>query len=314
MTHLDPLTHLDFATLPTGRTKGLLEPDLGHSVEIPYFAVRGSEPGPTLLVTAGVHGAEYASIAAAQRVAQSALEGLRGTLLVLPLVNPPSFFARSIYVNPVDGKNLNRMFPGRAEGSFAERLAHWLSDGFIAQADAFVDLHGGDLVEALLPFTIFQEGHEASLELARAFGIEMLVASPPGNMSVSAGVGRGVPSILAEAGGQGLWPEAEVARLSGGVERVLRFLGMLPGGLEPVPTTLLTEFAWLRSEHAGLWYPEVTAGAGVREGQALGRVETLLGETVQEAVSPVDGVVLFAVSSLAINADDPLVGIGKRED
>ena len=302
---------LDLSTLALGqKVKGMLEPVLGHPVEIPYFVLRGAKTGPTLLVTAGVHGAEYASIEAANRLVQFGLEGLSGTLIVLPIVNPLGFFARSIYVNPIDGKNLNRMFPGKADGSFAERLAHWLTETFITQADAYIDLHGGDLVEALTPFTIFQKNHVPSQELAEVFGIELLVESDSDIMTFTAGAARGVPSILAEASGQGLWPEEEVERLRSGVERVMQHLGMLSGNPHSKTSRLLTEFAWLSSEHSGLWYPQASAGDKVQSGQGVGQVKTLLGEVLQEAVSPVNGTVLFSVSSLAINQGDPLLGIG----
>lgn len=302
---------LDLSSLAPGEmAKGMLEPDLGSPVEIPYFVSRGEKSGPTLLVTAGVHGAEYASIEAANQLAKLSTKRLSGTLIVLPIVNPPSFFARSIYVNPIDNKNLNRMFPGNLDGSFAERLAHWLTETFITQADAYIDLHGGDLVEALTPFTIFQKDHAPSQTLAEVFGIELLVESDSSIMSFTAGAAQGVPSILAEASGQGLWPYEEVERLRSGVERVMQHLGMLEGSPPVKATRLLTEFAWLSSEHSGLWYPQVVAGDRVQSGQVVGRVKTLLGEGLQEAISPVDGTVLFSVSSLAINQGDPLLGIG----
>jgi uncharacterized protein len=87
-------------------------------------------------------------------------------------------------------------------------------------------------------------------------------------------------------------------------------LGMLEGKLEPKPYQDLTEFAWLRSEHQGLWYPFAKAGDKVKKGQLVGEVKDLLGDTVQPAISAIDGIILFSVSSLAINAGDPLMGIG----
>lgn len=292
----------------TART--LLRPDVGAPVEIPCIAVRGARPGPTLLVTAGVHGAEYASIEAAYRVAETDPSDLSGTLVVLPIACPPSYFARTPYVNPVDGKNLNRAFPGRADGTFAERLAHWLTGEFISRADAYVDLHGGDLIESLAPFAIHDAGHEPSRALAEAFGLPLRIADVMEGTTNTTASRAGVPTVLAEAGGQGLWPASAVDPLVDGVQRCMRHLGMTPGALEPREMRLLTEFAWLRSEHAGRWHPAVTGGDAVVAGQELGVVSDLLGEPLQRAVAPIDGIVLFAVSSLAMNAGDPLVGIG----
>lgn len=290
--------------------KGYLSPKLGYPVTLPYFLLKGSQPGPSLLLTAGVHGAEYASIEAAYQVAKLDPKRLKGTVMILPIVNTPAFSARSIYINPVDHKNLNRLFPGRLDGSFGEKLAYWLTEECMTGIDAYIDLHGGDMIEALEPFSIYQSGHAASYELARAFGIELLVASDSKIMSFTAAARKGIPAILAEASGQGLWPKAEVERLRFGVERCLIHLGMLAGKLEPKPSKDLKEFAWLRSNHEGLWYPYVSAGDVVVKGQLIGEVKSLLAETLQSVLSPIEGVVLFAVSSLAMNVDDPLFGIG----
>jgi predicted deacylase len=105
---------------------------------------------------------------------------LTGMLLVLPVLNVSAFRQRSIYVMPEDGKNLNRMFPGKADGSTSERLAHWLVTSVYSQADAYLDLHGGDLDESLVPFSLFPNGSDASRELAGVFGLPIAVAAGGG--------------------------------------------------------------------------------------------------------------------------------------
>jgi uncharacterized protein len=302
---------LEFEGLKKGETqRGFLSPDIGHSVDIPYIIIKGVRSGPTLLVTAGVHGAEYASIEAANRIAMLNPEALSGTLVILPVVNTVSFFARSIYLTPLDQKNLNRMFPGDPKGSFTQRLAYWLMEDFIRKSDAHIDLHGGDMIEALTPFTIFQQDHGPSEALAKAFGIELLIASDSPGTTCTEAAKAGIPCILAEASGQGLWPNEEVERLRIGIERVMQHLGMLEGTLTVGPTRLLMEFAWLRAESTGFWYPYVTAGERVQNGQKIGQIKSLIGEALHEITSSIDGIVLFSVSSLAINAGDPLYGIG----
>jgi uncharacterized protein len=302
----------DPARLARGEVhRGVHAVDVGFPLELPYLVARGAAPGPTLLVTAGVHGAEYASIEAAYRLAEVVdPAALRGDLVVFPILCPPAFFARTVYVNPIDGENLNRMFPGDPRGSFARRLAHVVTTELIGRCDAYVDLHGGDLIEALHPFTIYPAGDAASRAMAAAFGIETLVASGGTGMTYAAAAARGVPAVLAEASGQGLRTGSEVARLVDGVLRVLVHLGMRDGALEPRSTTALETFAWLRSEGRGLWYPAVAAGETVRVRQDLGVVTDLLGRPLQRVVAPIEGIVLFVVSSLAILVDDPLLGIG----
>lgn len=307
---LEPVRQLPL-DLPAGSVaRGYISPELDVPLELPFTVVRGGQPGPRLLVTAGIHGAEYASIEAAVRLAQTSPQTLSGTLLVLPIVNLPAYRTRSIYLNPVDGKNLNRCFPGEAGGSFAEQLAFWLVENAIKGSDAYIDLHGGDLNEALTPFTIFIQGDQRSRALAEVFGLPLLVSSSPGGTSTAAGYRSGIPSILAEAGGNGLWPEADIGVLEQGVRRVMQHLGMLAGRPEPKPTRQLSEFAWLRSEHDGLWYPKVAAGQPVQPGQDIGHIATPFGKVLQPVTAPIAGMVLFAVTSLAINVGDPLYGIG----
>src|ERR1700712_1306050 len=115
-----------------GTRQGHLTPVEG--LEIPYGIVEGAAPGPCLLVTAGVHASEYVSIEAAVRLMRTDPATLRGTLVVLPILNVSGFKARSIYVMPEDGQNLNRMFPGDPEGSTGQRLAPWLFSESFPQA------------------------------------------------------------------------------------------------------------------------------------------------------------------------------------
>jgi predicted deacylase len=133
-------------------------PGLGDDLRIPYFDVRGDQDGPRLTVLAGVHGAEYASIAAAREfVANLDVEQVSGRIVVVPVVNVPAFWARSAFVVPADGKNLNRSFPGDPNGSYSEVLAHHVFQHLVLGSDYLVDLHAGDLPEALEPFTIYEQ-------------------------------------------------------------------------------------------------------------------------------------------------------------
>jgi predicted deacylase len=289
----------------------------GQPYRLPMWLINGASDGPTLVVTAGVHAAEYASIAAALDLGRSLdAHHLRGRVIVVPVMNLPSFTARSIYVNPLDGKNLNRVFPGDPDGSASQQLAHWVFHNIIARADCLIDLHGGDLIEALVPFTIFfRSGSErvdqASLDLARAFGLEFVVSSETPGATFSAASKAGIPAIIAEAGGQGIWTREHVGQLAAGVQRVLRHLKMIDGAAPaPLPTTLLERFLWLRSEHDGFWYPGVSVGAPVRIGDDLGQVTDYEGRVLQRAIAPADGQVLFIVTSLAINKADPLLAVG----
>jgi predicted deacylase len=297
---------------------GVVEfPVQGQQYKLPLWLINGDEAGPTLVVTGGVHAAEYASIAAALELGRGLdPTGLRGRVIVVPVVNLPGFAARSIYICPLDGKNPNRVFPGDACGTASEQIADWIFRNVIAQADYYVDLHGGDLIEALVPFTIFfRSGDDQvdamSLEMAKIFGIRYLVSSVNPGSTIAAASCAGIPAILTESGGQGIWTAEQVADHTNGLERLMRHLNMIPGEPpEATPFTLLEQFLWLRSEYEGFWYPQVPVGETVCAGQELGTVQDWEGNVLQTALSPGNGTVLFIVSSLAIHENDPLFAVG----
>ena len=160
-------------TLPAFKTgkprveQGYVQPLDG--IDIPFTIIEGKAPGPVLIVTAGVHASEFCSIEAAVRLQQTKPEDIKGTLVILPILNLQGFPKRSIYIMPEDGKNLNRQFPGRPDGTLSEKLAHWLVSAVFPHGDCYLDLHGGDLDESLMPFTIYPRRSEASKALAVAF-------------------------------------------------------------------------------------------------------------------------------------------------
>ncbi len=278
-------------------------------LEIPFGLVEGERPGPVLLVTAGVHGSEYCSIETALQLMRHKPEGLAGTILVLPLLNPSGFRQRSVYVMPEDGRNLNRMFPGNPEGSFSERLAHWLVSEIYPKADAYLDLHGGDLSEMLLPFSLFSASHDASRDLALAFGLPVAVASGGETYTIAAATKLGVPSVIAEVGANGIWDEAGVAMMMAGIERVLHHLGMVATPGPTPPPVQLTDLRMPPAGANGLWYPVKELDETVAEGEILGEIRNLFGELVDTVRSPISGTVLFRLSSLVVNRGEALIGI-----
>jgi predicted deacylase len=280
-------------------------------VEIPFGVVEGAQPGPCLLVTAGVHGSEYCGIETALRLLQTAPARLKGSLLVLPTLNVEAFRKRSIYVMPQDGRNLNRMFPGKVDGTASERLAHWLVTSVYPQADAYLDLHSGDLDEALAPFTIYPNGSAPAQALAAAFGLPVAVAAGGKGYTIDAAHKLGVPSIIAEVSGNGLWSEATVATMTAGIERVMHHLGMIgaPVAPPPAPPRLMT--MWTPAAPCdGLWYPAKDLSDPVASGAVLGEIKDVFGAVRATIRSEKDGVVLYRLTSLAVNQGEALIGVG----
>jgi uncharacterized protein len=298
--------------------------------DVPVVDVAGSDEGPKLTVIAGVHGCEYASMAGV-RAWSASLAGrdLRGSVRAVPVLNLPAFTARSPFVIPEDGKNLNRHFPGDPSGSLTERFAHAAFGELIASADAVVDAHCGDLPEALEPFAIYDAGpaEARAAELAAAYGLGYIIRQEPGPDRAVAGTTSaaaaelGIPAIVAEAGGCGLVEQAAVQMHVRGLNRVLAHLGMTDGpgpgtasaGSDEARQTRLSRFIWLRCAHAGWWEPAVRPGEAVSQGQVLGTVSTIDGaEVLQRIESPTDGVPMFITSSPAVVADGLLLGLGAK--
>jgi uncharacterized protein len=301
--------------LPKLRT-GQLRQERGYivpadGIEIPFGLLEGLEPGPCLLVTGGVHGSEFCSIEAASRLLRLDPNGIRGTLLVLPILNVRGFHTRSIAVMPEDGKNLNRAFPGRADGSVSERLANWLVSSVFPQVDAYLDLHGGDLCESLTPFTIFPENSEPSANLARAFGLPFMAAGKMVGQCIGGASAVGVPSIIAEVSGNGLWNEAGVTQLIHGVSRVMAHLGILKENApraEHIPQRV--DYWGVKSPVDGFWYPAKKAGDTFVLNEVLGEIRNVFGEVMASVRAEKPGLVLYGLTSLSVNKGDSLFGIG----
>jgi len=292
-------------------------------LEVPLVEVTGSGDGPVLTVIAGVHGCEYASMAAVRRWLR-ALQGqeLRGLVRAVPVLNLTAFATRTPFVVPEDGKNLNRCFPGNPGGTLGDRLAYDAFSQLITGSDAYIDAHCGDMVEALQPFALYEAGpaEDRARGLATAYGLPYVIRQEKGpdravsGTSSGAAAEAGIAAITAEAGGCGLVEEHAVALHVAGLNGVLSFLGMTDDGVgrEPArPPTYLGRFLWLRCRQAGWWQPDVAAGDSLAEGQVIGTVSTLDGAEVLETITaPADCVVIFLTSSPAVADDGLLIGLG----
>jgi uncharacterized protein len=291
----------------------------------PVTTICGARPGPVVFISAGVHGCEYPAIETVIRLSNSIDPSeLAGILVLMPVVNLPSFRKRTPFVCPEDGLNPNRTFPGDPNGSYTEQLVHAVTEEFIANADVYIDLHGGDMVEDLVPFSICRRSSErvdqTAFELASVFGLPYLlsvdrpVQAAAGVMSFVAAAERGVPGFIAEAGRTGLLEEGPVQMLLDGTSRVLAHLDMLDRETPPVAgVTVLTSFEWLYSQNAGMFHTAVAVGDNVASGQVVGTVDSLFGERLEDVTSPVTGQVLFLTTSPSVTENGLLMGVGVRE-
>lgn len=243
----------------------------GMDLILPLHEIAGDRPGPTLGISAGIHGEEAVGVEIAYRFLQTqGFQGLAGRLLVLPVANPFSYAAISRHT-AIDGGNLNRVFPGNRDGQLTEQLAHVISERFLRKIDYYVDLHAGGAYPTVDYVYIFN-----AEPLSRAFGSPLLyrAAETLSGTSVSVTRERNIPSVVVELGGGDVEQTPYVYRGLRGLVNILRTLKMLPGSPVPYPPqVVLTEIVTLRPHHGGLLLPEVTnPGTEVTHNQVLGRV------------------------------------------
>ena len=295
-------------------------------LDVPVVELAGAQDGPLLTVIAGVHGCEYVPMAAVREWTRDLEQReISGRIRAVPVLNVTAFRARSPFVVPEDGKNLNRCFPGDPAGTLAQRLAYAAFTELITGSDAVIDAHCGDMVEALEPFALYEAGpaEAAARDLALAYGLGYIIRQEAGpdravsGTSSGAAAQAGIPAITAEAGGCGLVERHTVDAHLRGLNAVLAHLGMTaPADVAPAgrpEPTLLGRFLWLRCARAGWWAPTVAAGDQVTEGQVLGTVSSLDGSVEQETITaPADGVIIFLTSSPAVADDGLLLGLGAR--
>jgi uncharacterized protein len=289
--------------------------------EIPFYIYGNPELGPTVSIMAGVHGCEYVPMLALRQFLDDLDEAqLKGSLRVVPMANIASFQARTAFVVPHDGLNLNRCFPGTLEGSFTERLAYALFHEAIAPAQYHVDMHAGDQVEALEPFAIYDVSsvEEASSGMAHAYGLPYVIrtersGSPIAGTSSAAAAEAGIASITAEVGGRGLVDDVSVARHLEGLRRLLSSLGVLPATFPDAPAPVeIHHWVWLRSRTAGWWSSRVDVGQWVEANEIIGTVRSLDGANYEEIIAPEAGVPLFLTTSPAVAVEGLLLGLGVR--
>ncbi len=306
---------LHWNDLGGGRGKGLLPVKGGDG--LPVWMLQGAAPGPTLVLTAGVHGCEYVGIVALRRLFESLSPAdLRGRVILLPLVNAEGFYAGSKQVVPGDGKNINRVFPPPADGTRAENIARAVVEEIYPEADFLLDLHGGDVNEAMTPLVFYPataapEVTAQAREAAQHLEVLYRIPSTAKNGLYSYAAQRGIPALLMEMGGMGLWTEEQVESELRGIRSLMGFLTMGPESVPNGAQKEMTEMRYVEADVRGMWFPVIQPGLSVAAGQVLGRLEDLDGNLLQTVRAAFDGLVLYHTVSLGVAAGDALVAYGR---
>jgi hypothetical protein len=242
-------------------------------------------------------------------------------VIVVPVVNMRMFEHRAGFVSPLDGLNLNKIAPGRNDGSISEILADVLLREVIGAAEYHVDLHAGDLGELLLPFGGYSLTGNADLDrkgeaLARAYSPSLISLSTPdgtippfpGSLNFSA-TRNGVVSILAESGGNGTLEEADVQTHLDGVQNIMRHLGMLDGAAPAAdaPRIAASDRIVVRAARSGLVRLLVRIGDEISAGQELAEIRNVFGEIVEVLRAPGSGIAGLIWTHKVVNTGDPVV-------
>src|SRR5262245_61585600 len=295
---------------------------------IPVAVIRGTKPGPVLALVSGAHGTEYTSIIALEQLINRLTPAdILGTVIIVPLVNIASFEQKVPHINPVDRKSMNRMYPGKMDGTQTDRASYLITKQVVEQCDHLIDLHGGDLDESLRPYSYWTKtGNEnqdrISREMVLAFGLDHIIISTDRPKDAAASrylentaTTRGKPSITAEAGHAGTVETDDLNALVNGCLSVMRYLKMLPGAaLVNEHPVWIEKVVTLASDQTGMFYPLVKRGTYVEQGMKVGYVTDYVGKPVFEARAPAAGIVLYicAVPSMTKGATIANIGVVAR--
>ncbi|WP_192349983.1 succinylglutamate desuccinylase/aspartoacylase family protein [Algoriphagus sp. Y33] len=302
------------------------------STFIPISVFNGVEDGETLGITAGVHGYEYAPIMGAQKLIHSINpQKLKGVVILVQVAGVESFLGRSPYISPVDGRNLNRTFPGEENGTTTERVANFISEHIISRADYFLDMHSGDAPEDLMKYgayysnsdmpEISAKGKEMALSLGfdhvvvfNTDGKDYMKADMPSLYCTAEAFKRGIPSIDIECGRLGIMEQDAVDKVTGSVLNLLDYLGFLPLDAKRVEVEspiLISNRIYSASNFDGIFYPAKKAGDYVIKGMKLGHVTDYFGVILQTIYAEEDGLLLMIISTPPVNKGEDVTVIAK---
>jgi predicted deacylase len=271
----------------------------------PVFVARGAKPGYTLCVTAGVHGDELNGIEIARRAfARTDPATLSGTLIVFPTVNADGARTGQRYMS--DRRDLNRAFPGNANGSVASIVADALFREVRAHCHALVDLHTGSDARSNRPQIRVGANDPRSLNIARHFGVGIIVLGDgPGGSLRRTAAEAGIPAIIYEAGEPLRFQADEIAAGVRGVESVMAYLEMIDADrLYVSESQIFARTSWVRVPRGqgGYFFPACDLGQRVTQGQLLGTVVDPLTDATREIRAPRDAEVIgMAVAQIVLS-------------
>jgi len=265
-------------------------------LRIPIRIVNGTKPGPIVYIQAASDGDELNGVAVVHRVLRTVRpEKLRGALIVVPLVNVHAFHAHQTH-SPIDGKKMNRCFPGKKKGTASERVAHFLFHNAVVQADYCIDLHQGGvnpmIDECRVRVNKSQRAGKESFELGRVFGIGYIFhqKGPQGQLARAA-PDKGIPTIDPELGGTRGWDPRSINKGVRGVMNVLKHYGLLDGKPDiPKKQIVVRKLKTVYSGRGGFIGFRKPLYSLVKKGDIIAEIRDPFGDVLEEIAAPVNGV------------------------
>lgn len=287
------------------KTEGFFEVP-GTGFTLPVTIICGQKPGKTVLMTAGVHSCEYVGIQALLELRKELTpEEISGTLVIIPVVNRTGFETRTPTIVPEDGKNLNRVFPGKATGFASEKLAWFMTSQLFSETDFYVDVHSGGIFEELDHYVYFvgacdREVSEYAKGAAECCDVPYMVKSFATTGCYNHAGHAGIPSLLLERGGCGRWSHEEVEADKKDLYNILKYVGMLEGEPEKREKTpfLLEAPEYVEISTSGLWYTDLKAGDRFSYGDELGYITDYDGNVLERVIAEHDGQILYLTKTL----------------
>lgn len=284
----------------------------GPWISVPTIVLRGRREGPTLMVSAAIHGDEINGVEVVRRlVSEVRPEELAGTVIAVPVANQLGFMAQQRYLP--DRRDLNRSFPGSPRGSLAARLAHLLMTEIVGRCEYGIDFHSGSDNRANLPQIRADLDDRRGRELAEAFAAPITLHAPTRDRSLrEAATKAGVAMLLYEGGEDNRYDDYAIDAAWEGLLRVMDLLGMVSGAPgSSAPSLISRSSRWVRAQRGGLLRAEVGLGDRVHSRQVLGYLSDVYGRGNLAARAPFSGVVIGLTRSPHVNQGDAVFHVAE---
>ena len=283
----------------------------GTQITMPVHVVRSENPGPVILLSGGMHGDEVNGIEIVRRFLNKNITGklLKGSIVAMPIINVYGFinFSRDV----PDGKDVNRSFPGKEDGSLASMVAHVMTHNILPEIDFGIDFHTGGASRTNFPQIRYEFGDQLAREVATAFAAPITLNSPVIKGSFRETAKSMGKSVIVFEGGETLRIDPHTVEIGmHGIKRVLHHFGMMDKSRSAGTIRVFSESHWVRAEVSGLFRHKRESGRKVREGQTIGYISSPTNDYSVKVKSPYDGYIIGHNNFPLIHKGDALFHIG----